>query len=64
MWICKPTSLNQGKGIYLVREPEVLKQKLELIDEGQNKKFGLNKPINRIIQKYKIQFVLYSLIKN
>ena len=37
-------SLNQGKGIYLVRNPEMLKQKLDSA--------GTNKPLGRIIQKY------------
>ena len=52
LWICKPVSLNQGKGIYLVRNPEVLKQKLELTEDGQQRRFGVNKPLGRIIQKY------------
>ena len=43
-------SLNQGKGIYLVRSPEMLKQKLDLADDGQ-RKTGNGKPIGRIIQK-------------
>lgn len=44
-------SLNQGKGIYLVRSPEMLKQKLELAEDGQ-RKTGNGKPIGRIIQKF------------
>jgi len=44
LWICKPVSLNQGKGIYLVRSPEMLKQKIDSA--------GTNKPLGRIIQKY------------
>lgn len=44
--------MNQGKGIYLVRDPDQLKQKLELNDDGQMKKFGVSKPLGRIIQKY------------
>ena len=53
LWICKPVSLNQGKGIYLVRNPETLRQKLDAFDDGQQqKKFGGNKPIGRVIQKY------------
>jgi tubulin--tyrosine ligase like protein 10 len=45
IWICKPVSLNQGRGIYLVRDPEMLRKKLE---QNQN----ISKPIGRIIQKY------------
>ena len=52
LWICKPVSMNQGKGIYLVRDPEVLKQKLELNEEGGQRRYGVSKPIGRIIQKY------------
>ena len=52
LWICKPVSLNQGKGIYLVRSPEALKQKLELTEDGQQRRFGITKPLGRIIQKY------------
>ncbi|CAF0708512.1 unnamed protein product [Brachionus calyciflorus] len=52
LWICKPVSMNQGKGIYLVRDPEMLRQKLELTEDGQQKRFGITKPLGRIIQKY------------
>ena len=52
LWICKPVSLNQGKGIYLVRSPEILRQKLELNDDGQQRRFGIRKPHGRIIQKH------------
>ena len=45
-------SLNQGKGIYLVRNPDMLRQKLELTEEGQQRRLGVNKPLGRIIQKY------------
>ncbi len=58
LWICKPVSLNQGKGIYLVRNPDTLKQKLESADDGQQKKFGGTKPIGRVIQKFEIHKVL------
>jgi hypothetical protein len=44
--------MNQGKGIYLVRDPEALKQKLEQTEDGQQRRFGVNKPLGRIIQKY------------
>jgi hypothetical protein len=50
LWICKPVSLNQGKGIYLIRNPETLKQKLNLNEDGQPSKVN-SKPIGRIIQK-------------
>lgn len=52
LWICKPVSMNQGKGIYLVRSPEMLKQRLDAAEDGQQKKFGGNKLTQRIIQKY------------
>ncbi len=52
LWICKPISMNQGKGIYLVRDPEVLRQKIELLDDGSGTKFGIKKAVHRIIQRY------------
>jgi hypothetical protein len=51
MWICKPISMNQGKGIYLVRDPEVLRQKIEQSDDGSGTKFGIKKAVHRIIQR-------------
>jgi hypothetical protein len=51
LWICKPVSLNQGKGIYLIRNPEMLRQKLEMSEDGQHKRYGFSRPIGRIIQK-------------
>jgi hypothetical protein len=43
VWICKPSGLNQGKGIYLVRDIEGLKSKFAEIDLLDKKnKFHLN----------------------
>lgn len=49
MWICKPIGMNQGKGIFLVREIDSLKINLEKRDEqAQQQTTGLPP---RIIQK-------------
>ncbi|CAM2730295.1 unnamed protein product, partial [Rotaria socialis] len=52
VWICKPSGLNQGKGIYLVRDIEELKEKFSEIDSLEKKKQILIKPMKRIVQHY------------
>ncbi|OAF68983.1 Tubulin--tyrosine ligase-like protein 10 [Intoshia linei] len=51
IWICKPTCLNQGKGIYLIRSPNRANQVIAEIDNKY-----LKKPhkigIGRIMQRY------------
>ncbi|XP_064642143.1 uncharacterized protein LOC135496646 isoform X2 [Lineus longissimus] len=52
MWICKPTGLNQGKGIFLVRELEdVTKFFREREEKFANSKRS-QRPMPRIIQRY------------
>ena len=50
IWICKPTGRNQGKGIYLVRDKEEIRQLCETHDNNQKPGKQL-KPLNRIIQR-------------
>ena len=50
IWICKPTGRNQGKGIYLVRDKDEIKQLCETHDNNQKPGKPL-KPMNRIIQR-------------
>ncbi|CAF3955853.1 unnamed protein product, partial [Rotaria sp. Silwood1] len=52
VWICKPNGLNQGKGIYLVRDIDELKEKFSEIDALDKKKQISIKPMKRIIQRY------------
>ncbi|CAF3145895.1 unnamed protein product [Rotaria sp. Silwood2] len=52
VWICKPSGLNQGKGIYLVRDVESLKSKFAEIDSMDKKKQISIKPMKRVIQRY------------
>lgn len=40
MWICKPTGLNRGRGIFLLKsreEVEALRLKLQLLDDGRKR---------------------------
>jgi phosphoribosylamine-glycine ligase len=48
VWICKPSGLNQGKGIYLVRDIEGLKSKFAEIDAMDKKKQISIKPMKRV----------------
>ncbi|CAF4137037.1 unnamed protein product [Rotaria sordida] len=58
VWICKPSGLNQGKGIYLVRNIDELKDKFSQIDALDKKKQISIKPMKRIIQRYIINPLL------
>ena len=49
IWICKPTGMNQGKGIYLVRDLESLNKNLQERDEKQKMH---KRTMGRIIQRY------------
>ncbi|XP_070560557.1 protein polyglycylase TTLL10-like isoform X2 [Ptychodera flava] len=60
-WICKPTGMNQGKGIYLVDDITELKKKYLPADEQehsaappttQQKKKSRLPPMQRLIQRY------------
>ncbi|XP_026187794.1 protein polyglycylase TTLL10 isoform X2 [Mastacembelus armatus] len=56
MWICKPTGLNQGKGIFLLKSQEdisAFKLKLQLMEDCQAKrKMHHRQPQARIVQHY------------
>ena len=49
LWICKPTHLNQGKGIFLVKNLEQIQDKL-LSDKANCR--STVAPTQRIVQKY------------
>ena len=52
IWICKPTGMNQGKGIYLVRDIEELKKTLQEKEErNQNSNKPFRATMGRIIQR-------------
>ena len=54
-WICKPTGMNQGKGIYLVSSKEQLKEKLNINGESESsaRRSVVRPPQGRVIQRYK-----------
>ncbi|KAL9971339.1 hypothetical protein ACROYT_G023851 [Oculina patagonica] len=54
IWICKPTGMNQGKGIYLVNSREQLIEKLNVNggDESSARRSHLRPPQGRVIQRY------------
>ncbi|CAF1680194.1 unnamed protein product, partial [Adineta ricciae] len=52
VWICKPSGLNQGKGIYLVRDMESFKARFAELDAMDKKKQMSVKPMKRIVQRY------------
>ncbi|XP_022786949.1 uncharacterized protein LOC111327109 isoform X2 [Stylophora pistillata] len=54
IWICKPTGMNQGKGIYLVNSKEQLIEKLNM-NGGDNvsaRRSLVRPPQGRVIQRY------------
>lgn len=62
IWICKPTGMNQGKGIYLVNSREQLTEKLNMNggDDSSARRSQLRPPQGRVIQRY----VLNPLLLN
>ncbi|GAB6029384.1 Tubulin tyrosine ligase-like, member [Chamberlinius hualienensis] len=53
VWICKPAMLNQGKGIFIARSYEELKEKLKVMETEEQVKTHFSKPTNvRVIQRY------------
>ncbi|XP_040049265.2 protein polyglycylase TTLL10 isoform X3 [Gasterosteus aculeatus] len=53
MWICKPTGLNQGRGIFLIMNPEdVAAFRLKLQHTEEHKKMHHRQPQARIVQHY------------
>jgi len=50
MWICKPTGLNQGRGIFLVRNLEEFRKSVTEREELEKKQ---QRPVmERVIQRY------------
>ncbi|XP_074538075.1 protein polyglycylase TTLL10 isoform X2 [Halichoeres trimaculatus] len=56
MWICKPTGMNQGRGIFLLKSQEdvaAFRLKLQHLEERQSSRKTLHRPPQaRIIQHY------------
>lgn len=53
MWICKPTGLNQGRGIFLIMNPEdVAAFRLKLQHTEEHKKMHHRQPQARIVQQW------------
>ncbi|XP_041655415.1 protein polyglycylase TTLL10 isoform X2 [Cheilinus undulatus] len=56
MWICKPTGLNQGRGIFLLKSPEevyAFRLKLQHAEDSQaSRRMYHHQPQARIIQHY------------
>ncbi|RXN26876.1 inactive polyglycylase TTLL10 [Labeo rohita] len=56
MWICKPTGLNQGRGIFLLRTPEditAFRERLQnTMEQQSNRKSPFNLPQARIVQQF------------
>jgi phosphoribosylamine-glycine ligase len=50
IWICKPVGMNQGKGIYLVRNLEEFKKSLDEREDKLKQKTG-SRHMDRIIQR-------------
>jgi len=53
-WICKPTGMNQGKGIYLVSSKEQLMEKLNMNggNDSSARRSQVRPPQGRVIQRY------------
>ncbi|KAI3357133.1 hypothetical protein L3Q82_015596 [Scortum barcoo] len=55
MWICKPTGLNQGRGIFLLKSQEdvaAFRLKLQQDDSRANRKMHHRQPQARVVQHY------------
>ncbi len=56
MWICKPTGLNQGRGIFLLKNQEdvaAFRLKLQHMEDSQtNRKMHHRQPQARIVQQW------------
>ncbi|KAK6177665.1 hypothetical protein SNE40_015721 [Patella caerulea] len=53
MWICKPTGMNQGKGIFLLRSKEEIDKLLSEREERQQQQRKSTRPLmSRIVQRY------------
>ena len=60
IWICKPTGMNQGKGIYLIRNRDELEKRLGPKLEAQNSRSI--PPPGRIVQRQGSQFNVFTFI--
>ncbi|XP_052083344.1 protein polyglycylase TTLL10-like isoform X3 [Mytilus californianus] len=53
MWICKPTGLNQGKGIFIIRSRDEINKTLEEREQRKEQLSRSTKPLmSRIVQRY------------
>lgn len=53
LWICKPTGMNQGKGIFIIRSREELDKLIEEREQRREQLAKSSKPMmTRIVQKY------------
>ncbi|XP_051518103.1 protein polyglycylase TTLL10 isoform X3 [Myxocyprinus asiaticus] len=56
LWICKPTGLNQGRGIFLLRTPEDItgfRERLQnTIEQQSDRKSPFSMPQARVVQRY------------
>ncbi|UJR17924.1 hypothetical protein I4U23_004823 [Adineta vaga] len=53
VWICKPSGLNQGKGIYIVRDITQLKEKYDKLEANPRSKSSTFRQQNKlIVQRY------------
>lgn len=66
-WICKPTGMNQGKGIYLISSKEQLTEKLNISGEGSDstiRRSQMPRPQHgRVIQRYVMNPLLLNGFK-
>lgn len=53
LWICKPTGLNQGKGIFIIRSRDEINKLLEEREQKKEQMSRTTKPMmTRIVQRY------------
>ncbi|XP_033764220.1 protein polyglycylase TTLL10-like isoform X2 [Pecten maximus] len=53
MWICKPTGLNQGKGIFIIRSyDEIIKLLEERVHKKEQAQKGTKPLMTRVVQRY------------
>jgi len=52
MWICKPTGMNQGKGIFIIRSLEEITKLLEEREHKKEQMIRSVKPLmTRVVQR-------------
>lgn len=64
IWICKPTGMNQGKGIYLVNSREQLIEKLNMngVDDSSARRSQVRPPQGRVIQRYLLTYQVKRML--